>query len=94
MSFLLWTLGIILAINLTIRLFGKRILTFGMKRVMRKLMKDAEKQAQAYQKNYDQGDFRQNVYVDNEVKVSAPKYDDKKDIRVEEIAEEIEYEEI
>ena len=94
MSFLLWTLGIILAINLTIRLFGKRILTFGMKRVMRKLMKDAEKQAQAYQRNYDEGNFRQNVYVDNEVKVSAPKYDDKKDIRVEEIAEEIEYEEI
>ncbi|MEL6252888.1 MAG: hypothetical protein AAFR87_12820 [Bacteroidota bacterium] len=94
MSFLLWTLGIILAINLTIRLFGKRILTFGMKRVMKKLMKDAEKQAQAYQKNYGKGDFRQNVYVDNEVKVSAPKYDDKKDIRVEEIAEEIEYEEI
>jgi len=94
MSFLLWTLGIILAINLTIRLFGKRILTFGMQRIMKRLMKDAEKQAQAYQRNYDQGNFRQNVYVDNEVKVSAPKYDDKKDIRVEEIAEEIEYEEI
>ncbi|MEM8892060.1 MAG: hypothetical protein AAGD28_29045 [Bacteroidota bacterium] len=94
MSFLLWTLGIILAINLTIRLFGKRILTFGMQRIMKRLMKDAEKQAQAYQRNYGEGDFRQNVYVDHEVKVSAPKYDDKKDIRVEEIAEEIEYEEI
>ena len=94
MSFLLWTLGIFFAIHLTIRLFGKRILTFGMQRIMKKLMKDAEKQAQAYQRNYDQGNFRQNVYVDNEVKVSAPKYDDKKDIRVEEIAEEIEYEEI
>ncbi len=94
MSFLLWTLGIILALNVTFRLFGRRILTFGLQRVMRKMVKNAEQQAQSYQKNYTDGTMRDNVYVNNDIKVSAPKYEDKKDVRVDEIAEEIEYEEI
>jgi hypothetical protein len=94
MTFLLWTLGIFLALNITFRLFGRKILTFGMQRIMRKIVKDAEKQAHSYQKNYGEGNFRENVYVDKDVKVSAPKYEGKKDIRVDDIAEEIEYEEI
>lgn len=94
MSFLLWTLGIILALNVTFRLFGRKILTFGLQRVMRKMVQNAEKQAQTYQQNYSQGDMRENVYVKNDVKVTAPKYDEKKELRVDEIAEEIEYEEI
>ena len=94
MSFLLWTIGIILAINVTFRLFGRRILAFGMQRLVRKLMKNAEQQAQAYQQNYDQNPFRQNVYMDDEIKVTAPKHEEKRDIQVDDIAEEIEYEEI
>lgn len=94
MSFLLWTLGIFLALNVIFRLFGRQILAFGLQRVMRKLMKNAEQQAQSYQRNYNEGNMRENVYVNNEIKVSAPKYEDKKDVRVDEIAEEIEYEEI
>lgn len=94
MSFLLWTIGIILAINVTFRLFGRKILAFGMQRLMRRLMKNAEQQAQAYQQNYDQNPFRQNVYMDDEIKVTAPKHEEKRDIQVDDIAEEIEYEEI
>ena len=94
MSFLLWTLGIFLALNVVFRLFGRQILAFGLQRVMRKLMKNAEQQAQSYQQNYSDGTMRDNVYVNNDIKVSAPKYEDKKDVRVDEIAEEIEYEEI
>ena len=94
MNFLLWTFGIFFGIYLTFRLFGRQILRFGLNKLMKKIVQDAEKQAMHYERVYDDGNFRKNVYVDNEIKVSAPKENGKREVSVEEIAEEVEFEEI
>ena len=93
-TFFLWMLGIFGGTILVFRLFGRQILRFGLNKLVRRLMKDAEAQAQQFSKNYDEGNFRTNVYVDQEVKVSVPRDAGKRNVSVEEIAEEIEFEEM
>ncbi len=94
MTTLLWIIGIILAINITFRLFGRQILSFGMKQLVKRLAKQSEAQSQAYAKQYADEENRQHIYVDRDVKVSAPKSHQEKKINEDEIAEDIEFEEL
>lgn len=94
MTVILWILGILLSINLIFRLFGRQISAWLMKRVLKQLANSAQAERIRYERNYGQGDLRDNVYVDREVKVTAPKHQPKPSVSAEEIAEEIEYEEL
>ncbi|MEO1449267.1 MAG: hypothetical protein AAFV07_07035 [Bacteroidota bacterium] len=95
MTFLLWTAGIIFGIYWTFRLFGRQIVQFALKRVSRQLLKNAEKEAQAFRQNYDHGsDFKERVYVDNEMDVSAPRDFTPREITEDDIAEDVEFDEV
>ena len=94
MTTLLWIIGILVGLNLTFRLFGRQIVTFGLKQLTRRFLKQAEEQSQAYYRNHNDTHDQKNVYVDNEVKVSTPKKPDDKNISEDEIAEDIDFEEV
>jgi len=94
MTTLLWIIGIILGIRLTFRLFGRQILNFGLKKLIGRLQQDAEQQSQAYAKFYQDERNRKNVYVDKDVKVSSPQHTPNKKIDEDDIAEDIEFEEL
>lgn len=94
LTFLLWFFGIILAINLVFRLFGRQLLALGVRQVAKRLMKDAENQTQAYRRHYEAEARRQNVYVDQEVTVSVPRQQQEPEVTEDEIVEDVEFEEI
>ena len=93
MSGFVWFLLILAGSYLGLRVFGRRILLFAAKRLTRRLMKQAEHEAQAFTRNYEE-DNRANVYVDQEIKVSAPKNQTQRPVHEEEIVEDIEFEDV
>ncbi|MDX2248271.1 MAG: hypothetical protein SF052_15925 [Bacteroidia bacterium] len=94
MNILLWPLGIFLGIYLTFRLFGRQIIQFGLKKLISRLAKDAEAQSFNYYKNYGEDAFHEQVFVDKEMKVTSPKHSAKKSISADDIAEDVDYEEL
>jgi hypothetical protein len=94
MATLLWIIAIILGIRLVFRLFGKQILNLGMQQIAKRLMKDAEAQSQAFQRNYQGFEKAPPVYVDNEVKVSPPPKAADRPVREDDIAEDVDFEEV
>lgn len=93
MTALLWILGIFFGLTMVFRLFGRRIVQYGLRQVMQRLIKDAEAQSRAYQRNYDNGP-EANVYVDRDIKVSAPRHGARKGVSEDDIVEDIDYEEL
>lgn len=80
--------------NVTWRLFGTRIISFGMKQMIKSISRDNEKHSQAYARFYSDESNRKNVYVNKDVKVSVSKNQGSKQISEDEIAEDVEYEEL
>ncbi|MEM7372858.1 MAG: hypothetical protein AAF587_29825 [Bacteroidota bacterium] len=93
MSVLLWIVGIFLGGYVMIRLFGRQLLMFGLKRLSRKMMSQIQDESLEYERNYADSN-RNNVYVDDSIKVSAPKNPVKKEIKEDEIAEDIDFEDL
>lgn len=94
MTFLSWLLAFILGTYLIFRFFGRQISQFLLKKLANRLIKNMNQTSQAYEKNYDQGNMQTNVYVDEEIKVSAPRQQASKSVTADEIAEDVEFEEI
>lgn len=94
MEILLWPLGILFGIYLTFRLFGRQILTFGMKQVLKRLVKDAEAQSSYFRQHYGGDAFNEQVFQDEEIKVSSPRHQSKKQVSADEIAEDVDFEEV
>lgn len=94
MNFLLWLIVIWLGITVTFRLFGRQIMAFGMKKLMGRLMKEAQAQQQAYEANFGAGDMREHVYADQEVKVTSPKNKSKSNVHLEDFAQDVDFEEV
>lgn len=93
MSVLLWIVGIFLGGYITLRLFGRRLLMFGLKRLTNKMMSQIQEESKEFERNYADNN-RTNVYVDDSIKVSAPKNPVKKEIKEDEIAEDIDFEDL
>lgn len=93
-TFLLWVIGIILALNIVFRLFGRQLLALGMRQIAKRLMKNAEAQTQAYRKHYESDQRRQNIYVDRDVTVSAPRTSDADAVSEDDIVEDVDFEEL
>lgn len=94
MTFLLWFIGIIVTVNITWRLFGNRIVNFGLKQMIKNLAKHSEEQSEAYSRFYSEESDRENVYVKKDIKVSVAKNQSDKKISEDDIAEDIEFEEL
>ncbi|MDP5172670.1 MAG: hypothetical protein NWR72_20675 [Bacteroidia bacterium] len=94
MTFLLWLIGIWLAVTVFFRLFGKRIMAFGMKKLVNKLQHEAERQQKAYDANFGAGDMREHVYADGDVKVTSPKHHPKPEVHLEDFAQDVDFEEV
>ena len=71
MKFLAWFFFIILIFSVVMRFFGKAIFNLIVGSLVKKAAEDLEKQNQAYQKHTESTVFKQNVYVDEEIKVSV-----------------------
>lgn len=94
MGFLFWLFVFFMGSWLIFRIFGRVIVQFLLREVLKKFTQGAENQFMDYERFYEGGAFRQNVYVDEEVKVSAPKQKEKPRVKADEIAEDIEFEDI
>jgi len=90
---LLWIIGIILAIRIVFKLFGRQIALAAQRYVLRKMEKEMRKQSNEFHQNYG-ADRQENVYVDDEVKVSQPRQSGPRDVSEDDIAEDVEFEEI
>ncbi|MEL7340784.1 MAG: hypothetical protein AAGM67_09885 [Bacteroidota bacterium] len=53
-----------------------------------------QESAKDFERNYEQGDMRKNVYVNDEIKVTAPRANNKPSVSADEIAEDVEFEEV
>ena len=76
------------------RLFGRQIVQYSLRTLMKRLLRNAQEASQTYERNYEQSPFQEQVYSDQEIKVSAPRQRGRKDISEDQIAEDIEYEEV
>ena len=76
------------------RLFGRQILGFLIKQAVKRVQKDAERQSEAYRRNYDQDPFHESIFIDDDVKVSTPVRKTKRKIHPDEIAEDTDFEEV
>ncbi len=94
MTVLFWIFAFFFGVYWTFRLFGQQISRYLLSKMASRLMKNMNQSSQAYEKNYDQGNMQTNVYVDEEIKVSAPRGQAKKTVTADEIAEDVEFEEI
>ncbi|MEZ4826215.1 MAG: hypothetical protein R3C61_07955 [Bacteroidia bacterium] len=94
MNVLLGLFGLFFGVYLIFRLFGRQIIQFGLKQIIVRLVKDAENQSFQFYKNYGEDAFNQQVFVDKEMKVTTPKNAQKKPVTADEIAEDVDFEEI
>ncbi len=94
MEFFLWLIGIPLAIYWFFRLFGKRLFQLAMRRLVKNLEKEAQRQSAQYQRSYGGNQGEENIYVDDELKVSNNPVYQNKGISEDEIVEDVEFEEI
>ena len=75
------------------RLFGRQLLMFGLKRLTKRMASQIQEESRAFERNYGQ-DNQTNVYVDDSIRVSAPTNPVKKEIKEDEIAEDIDFEDV
>lgn len=96
MTGFLWFLLIVAGIVLGLRLFGRRLLLFAAKRLTQRLMKQAQQESRQFSQYYEHGaDNRSNVYVDDDIKVSAPASGmERVSIEEDDIAEDVDFEEL
>ena len=93
-SFFFWTFFVFLTLYIVFRVFGRQIIQFLLRQVFKQVAKDAENQARQYQRNYGGDPFKESIFVNDNVKVTAPKSKQKKSVSADEIAEDIEFEDV
>ncbi len=94
MNFLFWVLAFFMGTYLVGRLFGRQIIQFLLKRLSNRLLKNMQQNIVDFDQNYEQGNMRKNVFVDDEIKVTVPRDKSKPAVSADEIAEDVEFEEV
>lgn len=98
MGFLTKFLFFMLAVWLFMRLFGRSIATFAMRRLVRRLSKEAERQSEAYRQHYNQTPWERDIRVDErstlKVPVSPSEAPARETHSLHKLAEDVEFEEI
>lgn len=94
MGVLLWIIGIPLAIYWFFKLFGKQIAQLAMRRMVKTLEKEAKRQSEQYRRSYTSSQGQKNIYVDEDLKVTAQPGTASKEISEDEIVEDVDFEEV
>jgi len=94
MGFFGWLLIFFLSVWLIFRFFGKYIVKYFLSTILKQVAKDMERQQRAYQQSYGSDPFHDTVHVDEDLKVSKPKHDETRKITPDQIAEDVEFEEV
>ncbi|MFK7924647.1 MAG: hypothetical protein AB8H47_22005 [Bacteroidia bacterium] len=94
MNFLFWVLAFFMGAYVVSRFFGRQIVQFLLKKLSNRLLKSMQQNVAGFDQNYEQGDMRKNVFVDKEIKVTVPRDKTKPAVKADEIAEDVEFEEV
>jgi len=95
LKILFWIAIFFVVVNWFFRTFSKYILNSVMKMLVNRAQEDLKRQSNEYQRNYEAGDFRKSVYQDDNVHVTAPKKEQKsKNAKIDDFAEDVEFEEL
>ena len=94
MGFFLWLIIIFLGTSLIFRLFGRQIMTFFLKQIMKQVAKDVESQQKAYERNYSRSAYKESIHINDNIRVDKPVSEQKKRVQADEIAEDVEFEEL
>ena len=79
LKFIAWVLLITFGISLFLRIFGRPIMRYAMKVLVKKAQADLDRQSRVYEQYVDgHSPFEDSVYVDDKVKVSVKRGQDKK----------------
>lgn len=95
MKFLIWVILIFIVGRFVLRVFGKSIIAFAVKKLAIKMQQNMQGQQQANQRNYEPGAFNKSVYQDTDIHVTAPvQKGEKTPPKATDFAEDIDFEEI
>ncbi|GAB4426931.1 MAG: hypothetical protein OHK0039_45080 [Bacteroidia bacterium] len=92
MSALAWIFGIALFGYLGLRLFGRRLVQYALLQLRQRLLNEARRQSQAYENNYDERE--RHLFMNDDLKVSTPRKQHNRHVREDDIADDIDYEEV
>lgn len=98
LKFIFWVFVVTMAIGLIFRLFGKQIMTWLVKRLVKKAQKDMEEQSRRYEQYAEASPMEENVYYKDDIKVTVrrgqvEKNEKKKEVDIAEI-EEVDWEDL
>ena len=94
MGFLFWLFVFFFSSWLFFRVFGRVIVQYLLREVLKKVANEAGNQKKGYERFFEGRAFREKVYVDEEEKKSAPQNKEKRKVSPDEIAEDIDFEDI
>lgn len=96
LKFLFWIFIIIFIIRWSFKMFGGLILRALQKTMLEKMKDDMERQTRDYERNFDREPFRENIYQNQDLKVSADKNrnETKTKPKVADFAEDVDFEEV
>lgn len=94
MNFLFWVFTFFMGTYVVSRLFGRQIVQFLLKKLSSRLLKSMQQNVSGFEQNHGQGDMRENVFVDKEIKVTVPRDNTKPSVTADEIAEDVEFEDV
>ena len=94
MNFFIGIFFFFFTLYIVFRIFGRQIIQFVLKQILRRVVKDAENQTRQYRQNYESTPFEESIFVSDELKVNSPKHKQKKAITADEIAEDIDFEDV
>lgn len=94
MTALLWIIGIALVFRMVFSIWGRHISNFLMRRLVKMVEDDARRKHESYERHYSQSPFHDQIRVDDEVQVTAPKGRHKAKPKIDEVVEDIDFEEI
>ncbi|RMG28695.1 MAG: hypothetical protein D6730_05105 [Bacteroidetes bacterium] len=94
LNFFLWTFFIFFTVYVVFKIFQRQIITFFFVMLRRWLNREMEEQVRQYRRNYSGNPFEESIFIDDELKVQAPKNKQKKSVSADDIAEDIDFEEV
>lgn len=95
LKFIFWVVMFFVVVNWFFRTFSKHLIGAFMRMLVNRAQDDLKRQSQEYQRNYEAGDFRKSVYQDDNLHVTAPKKENAaKNTKIDDFAEDVEFEEL
>ncbi len=91
---LFWIFTFFFTVYVAFRLFGRQIVRFLLKQILKKVAKDTQNKAEAFHRNYGRNPYEEHVYVNDGIEISKPKHNPNNNVDIDEIVEDIEFEDV